>query len=386
MPNSCRQPSDLEPTLCIAACAQQHASVAVAACAFAIPAPNAERLVEVQVTPAGVFRPRDGRSLPMSGWRIDRAIARRVIDRFAANATPLVVDYEHQTLLNESNGQPAPAAGFFRSLEWRDGVGLFATVELTARAAEFVRADEYRYFSPVFSFDPHTGAVLALQMGALTNNPALDGMQPLALRAAARFGLDINQETPMDLIAEIRKLLGLSADATDAAIIESLRSKLGADPAAADAVAQLRSELGVAADAGTAAVIAACRALKTSTAPDPSQFVPIDAMQEMRAQLAALTAQTRSREVEDLVVPALADGHLLPLQAAWARDLGASNIAKLKSYLGTVQPFAALAGSQTGGNPPDGAADGSGLTADEIAVCTATGVDPVSFAKTKKAA
>ena len=33
-----------------------------------------------------------------------------------------------------------------------------------------------------------TGEVLAIEMAALTNHPAIDGMEPLALRAAATFG------------------------------------------------------------------------------------------------------------------------------------------------------------------------------------------------------
>ncbi|MGE1673773.1 phage protease [Pseudomonas aeruginosa] len=37
---------------------------------------------------------------------------------------------------------------------------------------QYITDGEYRYFSPVFLFDPVTGDVLDLQMGALTNNPA----------------------------------------------------------------------------------------------------------------------------------------------------------------------------------------------------------------------
>ncbi len=43
---------------------------------------------------------------------------------------------------------------------------------------------EYLYFSPVFSYAPD-GTVLSILMGAITNDPAIDGMEPLARRAAA---------------------------------------------------------------------------------------------------------------------------------------------------------------------------------------------------------
>lgn len=43
-------------------------------------------------------------------WHIDQAVAARVMERFNARRNPPVVDYEHQTLHKETNGQPAPAA------------------------------------------------------------------------------------------------------------------------------------------------------------------------------------------------------------------------------------------------------------------------------------
>jgi len=52
--------------------------------------------------------------------------AQHLIDRVAAAAVDYVIDYHHQTLLAEKNGQPAPAAGWFDALEWREGDGLYA--------------------------------------------------------------------------------------------------------------------------------------------------------------------------------------------------------------------------------------------------------------------
>ncbi|MNZ94279.1 Mu-like prophage I protein [compost metagenome] len=52
-----------------------------------------------------------------------------------------------------------------------------------------IEAGEYRYLSPVFSYDPKTGDVLDLHHVGLTNYPALDGMAALPALAAARFGL-----------------------------------------------------------------------------------------------------------------------------------------------------------------------------------------------------
>jgi hypothetical protein len=135
----------------------------------------------VQLLPAGSFRARDGRPAGVYAWRIDREIAQRVIERFRAAKNPRVIDYEHQTLNSAENGQPAPAAGWFTGLEWVDGVGLFAVgVIWTERAKAMIRSNEYRYISPVFRFDKHTGEVLEIINAALTNVPALDGMLELA--------------------------------------------------------------------------------------------------------------------------------------------------------------------------------------------------------------
>lgn len=366
-----------------AVCAQRAVgSVAVAACSFALPEVGADNTVEIQVTPAGQFAPRDGRPMPAAGWRIDAAIATALIARFRALATPPVLDYEHQTLLTEANGQPAPAAGFFLDLVWREGQGLFGLAKLTSRAAQFIRDGEYRYFSPVFSYDQRTGAVLALQMGALTNNPALDGMQPLALRAAARFGLDLNnQETTVDLADQIRKLLGLPDDAADDAIIAAIKAALQPQPE----VAALRVELGLPADADTATAMAAFRGRLNSTTPDPAQFVPVALLAEARTQVAALTAQSQQRELADLIEPAIADGRLHgDGLIAWARSHGAGNIASLKAFLSTATPIAAFAGSQTGGRAPVTDTNAP-LSGEELAVCKATGVDPINFAKARAA-
>lgn len=157
---------------------------AVAAVAFALPE-QPGTTIDIQFTPSGDFRPADGRSMSVAAWRIDATIAARVIQRAAERVTPAVVDYEHQTLRKEENGQPAPAAGWIRSLHWREGKGLYGRVELTQRAREFIAANEYRFFSPVFKFDRQTGEVESIEMGALTNHPALDGMEPISLSAAA---------------------------------------------------------------------------------------------------------------------------------------------------------------------------------------------------------
>jgi len=365
-----------------------HAAIALAACAFALPALGDGNSIEMQLTPAGAFKPSDGRAMKVPAWRIDQAIATRVIDRFRKRINPPVVDYEHQTLHKEANGQPAPAAAWIRDLQWREGSGLWATVELTARAADYIRNGEYRFISPVFAYDAATGEVLAIQMAAFTNHAAIDGMEPLALRAAATFGYSDSTDTTEDismnkLLLAICAALALDAEKTteDQAIAAcaALKPKL-------DALDTIAKDLGV--DQGTAdlaaASVAACTALKkqadTTGVPDPSKFVSVDVVESLKQDLAALTAKTVDREVAELVDAGLADGRLFEAQKTWATSLGKKDFAALTAYLESAQPIAALRDTQTGGRQPAGGKDENGLTADELAVCSATGIDPKDFA------
>ena len=357
-------------------------SIALAACSFELTTPGADNMLDIQLTPAGAFKPRDGRVMEVPAWYIDAATAQQVIAAFSARRTPPVVDYEHQTLRSETNGQPAPAAAWMRALQWRDS-GLWATVELTARAADLIQGGEYLYVSPVFRYDPITGHVLAVEMAAFTNNPAIDDMAPLARRAAATFGFQIPEEdTPMKLLAALVAALSLAPETTEdqaIAACAALKPRL-------DTLDQLTTVLGVreGEDAGRAA-IAACSALKASATntPDPAKYVPLAAFDEVKGQVAALSAQITGSKVNALVEEGLADGRLLPAQKDWAISLGTSNLAALSAYMDSTPAIAALSGTQTGGRQPAAVQDANGLTAAELAVCSATGIDPKDFAASK---
>ena len=338
--------------------------------------------VLLQVTPAQDFTPADGREMDVPAWRINQAIAGRVIAAFNAQQPP-VIDYEHQTLHKEANGQPAPAAGWMHGLRWIEGRGLFAEVELTQRARDLVAAGEYRYFSPVFEYAKATGEITRILMGAFTNHPAIAGMEGVNLMAAAsaRFTIPNPPETTVTLLEKLLAAIGLPANTTeDAAIAACTSIKSQADAARA----ALKLDGNATAETVTAACTSLCTAAASAT-PDPAKYVPVAVVEELKTSVAALTAQVGERQVEDLIAPALKDGRLLPAQEAWARDLGKTNVAALTAYLKTAQPIAALAGTQTGGKPPAGEPDkdAHGLTKDELAVAAACGLTPEAYAKGK---
>src|SRR6185436_3109707 len=108
---------------------------------------------------------------------------------FASLGRKLAIDYEHQSFERHNTRADGlrPAAGWVGGLQVRED-GLWAVdVTWTARAKELLAAGEYRYFSPViFWTDEDYGDVAALGPVALTNDPAMRGVTPLA--AARRAG------------------------------------------------------------------------------------------------------------------------------------------------------------------------------------------------------
>jgi len=331
---------------------------AIAVCSFEINSASSE----VQLTPVGRFRALDGRPHDAEAWYIDGEIAARLIPILEARKNPYIIDYEHQTLLSEKNGQPAPRAAAFRRFEWREGVGLFAIdVQWTPRAKKYFDDDEYGYVSPVFPYRKGTGEVLGFLHAALTNDPAVDGMEEVAAIAAAKFNSNPQEDNLMDreqLIAD----LGLSADASDADV--------------SAAIAALKAKVGEAATQGE--TIAALKASQF----DPAQHIDLATFEETKAELATLKEENLDNEIEALVSAGMKDGRLLPNQDKWARKLGASDIAALKQYLDDANPVAALKGNQTKGKKPEGT-DGDALSESELAVCKATGVKPEDFKKNK---
>lgn len=326
---------------------------------------------EIQLLPAGRFKAVDGRPGNMavcSEWLLDAKGAQALITAASARNNPSVIDYEHQTLLKEQNGQPAPAAGWFKQLEWREGVGLFATdVKWTPAAAQAIKDEEYLFISPVIRFDAKTGCVTGLVMAALTNYAGIDGMQQASLVALATsdFFNDVpndahNEEPPMNaLLAALLAALGLDDKATEPQALTALNAFLAKTKEATDKAASLAADLATA---------------NKTHAPDPAKFVPIETVSAMQAQLSALSNQINGGEVDKVIQTALAAGQLIPAQEKWALDLGAKDLAALKSFVESAPKIAALAGTQSGGKGPS-AQDGV-LDETMLAVTRMFGNDP----------
>jgi len=167
----------------------------------------------------------------------------------------LAIDYEHQSF-EQFNRRPdglRPAAGWIGGLEIRAD-GLWAVdVTWTGRARELLSSGEYRYFSPViFWADEDYTTLAALGPVALTNDPAMRGVRPLAaarrLDEGDRADEQADDERLLDAAAEqvVEQMLRTELEAARAEVAV-LRGRLQAQ--AADAFVERGMRLGKIVDA-----------------------------------------------------------------------------------------------------------------------------------------
>ena len=333
----------------------------------------------VRLIPAGSFDAPRGSMSGAGPWNLTAAAAARIIAANAVRQADIPIDYEHQLLASSENGQAAPASGWIdpRSLVYIDAgpePGLYGAVKWTARAAALIAADEYRYLSPVFPYDPQSGEPLDLLHVALTNFPAID--EPIRAALSARHAHTHHQENPVnEVLKKLLAALGLpdtTAEADALAGVAALKAK-------ADAATIEIASLKAAAEAKNAEVAA----LKAggAAAPDPAKFVPIGIVQSLQTEVAVLSARINGDEAGRVVEQAIAEGKLLEAQRTWATELGFGNLAALKSYVAATPAIAALGGMQSGGKGPTAGA--SQQSDADLAVCKALGLTAEQFAAGK---
>lgn len=316
----------------------------------------------VRIFPAGEFRSNDGRPKECPSWVMNAACAQRLIATAASKKVDYSFDYEHQTLRAVTNGKPAPASAWFKSLEWVEGDGLYAVdVDWTAAASQMIAAREYRYLSPMFDYHPVTGEVGQLINVALTNLPALEELDEGVIAAASRLAATSStfpESTSMDeeqiayLLSQLRWILNLPETSTAADIKTELEKIITAISGGKE-LAATNVDLLALINAGTdkdarIAEQAAQIADLSQRVYDPAKFVPVAALSQVQEQYAQTITESGSQEVEQLITAALSDRRLLPGELeTWARDLGQKDPAALKAYLEKAPPMAALNRMQT---------------------------------------
>lgn len=146
--------------------------------------------VWIQLAKPGAFR-----GHAMGPFELTSRTFAEIVRNFKATENQRVpIDFEHASEADPTEGNiaqaGAPAQGWIVDMRIQGGE-LWGLVEWGKLAREYIKTGQYRFFSPAIRFnskDRVTGAVIGARMtsGALTNNPFLDGMQPLAAKDAVK--------------------------------------------------------------------------------------------------------------------------------------------------------------------------------------------------------
>ena len=333
----------------------------VAACSFEI---DKAKYGRIQLLPYGEFRATDGRPTDVEAWYVTDTNGADVVALANNQRNPLPIDYEHQIIHSLKNGKEAPSAGWMEYFYFTPQ-GIFADVRWTDKAADYIKNGEYRYISAVFAYDTD-GYVRKIFHAALTNTPALDGMEEAMVAASVNL---LQEDNPMDkkLLAALCALFALKADASEADITEkvtALSAAKGDSPVdVLDVYAKLaEKEQSVA-------------ALSTQVGnPDPAKFVPVDQVVALQADFNALKTSVEADKKEALITAALSQGKLAPALKDWAQSL---SVEALSAYLEKAPAMAALSGEpQAKGDPEQKVA---ALSAAEQAAARALGMTEAEF-------
>jgi phage I-like protein len=338
---------------------------------------------QAQLLPTGEFSARDGRPGPGRKWHVNDERGLQLAGAMNATiaATPIVIDYEHQTLHKERNGQPAPAAGWIKAVTWLSGKGLVSDVEWTDKARAAINAGEYRYISPVITWDRDSGEVTGVHLAALTNFPALLGMDAAVAALSTFQPSDDHQEPDMKLLlAALATFLNMPALADENAAIAALQAW---KPPLAPLPEALTAALGLQAGADATAALSAVQALKTPNT------ATVELVTTLQQQLAALTAQVNGDAVVKAVDGAIEAGKLTAAQRDQYLSLGNKDMTMLTAILAAAPVIPGLAGQGAAAKAAAAGADTrqavTALTADQTAIATQLGIAPADYLKTLQA-
>ena len=158
------------------------------------------------------------------GFTVDEESVRLAVEAFERHGCDLPIDYEHQTLggaYTSPSGQ-APAAGWIKRLRAEPGRGIEAEVHWTEPAVKQLAAKQYRYLSPVAIVRKHDRKLVALHSVALTNKPAIVGMQAITNRQEQPTG---DEE---DVRRELCRALSLDEGCSDHEVLAAASHRLAA--------------------------------------------------------------------------------------------------------------------------------------------------------------
>jgi phage I-like protein len=349
----------------------------------------------IELLPAGDFAGRDGRG----PFRLSNPAAVVTATSGLKMDAGLPIDYDHATDFAAPSGRPAPAAGWIRAIEVRDGA-LWGRVEWTSHGRSAVVTREYRYISPVFEYS-QDGEVQRLLRAALTNNPNLylTAISARAARGESVFPkVSVHQHTGAaqdrsqqresadGLESQLRQILGLDS--------ESKPEEIAAE--VSRVIAERRRGNTVEEDTPAAFEL---QSAVVGSIGDPARYVPIEQFENILTELNQLRATSSRERASYRVDAAMKAGKLVPAQREWAIAYCQANLSGFEEFI-TRQP-AMVAGVTTGfDGEPAAARNGIGgrhheglasrsagamLTRTELTVCARLGLKPNDYLQRRNA-
>ncbi|EGG93486.1 Mu-like prophage I protein [gamma proteobacterium IMCC1989] len=278
-----------------------------------------------------------------------------VIDAFIANNADLPIDIEHSTELKAPEGEEAPAMGWIKKLEIREGGAIWGLVDWTDRGGWIVEGKEYRYLSPVFTYDTQTKQILQLYSAGLTNQPNLH------LTALNQRNQPTGENT-MSLLA-ICTALGLPAETPEAQIVTAIN--------------QLKDDK--------------TKALNSANNPSLDKFVPradhdaaLNRVQQSEDKLKKIESTALNQQIEDELEKAQKAGAITPATVEYHRACCKQD-GGLKRFQDFVQS-APKVGEDSDLDNKGLNNQNKGLNEEDKAACHLLGLDEEDFTKAKEAA
>jgi phage I-like protein len=303
---------------------------------------------------------------------VDEASLMSMAADFRSRGVDLVIDYEHQSL----QGERAPAAGWIKELEAR-GDGLWARVDWTRQARDYLEKKEYRYFSPVLRLDPETRRPVALMHMGLTNVPAIKHLPPLVARwggegaspgalrpgptGRARAAKMESVKEKAKMVEQLKRLMGLEPEVEEEAVLGK----------AMEAFRDLAATLNLPGEVSVAQLKGAVEALKAGAT---RLLKAEEALQTLKGRLASETA-------DRLVEEAMKAGKVSPAQQGWALEYCRRDPEGFRTYADRAPKLVPL-GEELQLLREDHH-DERGLLPEELAVCRSLNVSPEEYLKAK---
>jgi len=366
-------------------------------------------LVKIQIVPLGDWL---GHSSGEQHYGQEEALA--MVERanriVKDSGNPLQIDYEHASLDPPASG--APAAGWMYSFTLEND-GIYADVEWTPKAKEYIKNGEYKYISPVIATglpDPVTGETVTIELfnAALTNQPFMhdsikqvmankmkDGAGWFTNASKITDSYKINGGMSMDIaqkFAELKAVLGIPETAGPEEVIglvKKMAELMAALPGApgegmptAEQMPEMETEM-------KQAVMNSkiLNSVATFLAVDPDKVLPtITAMSnktagvdETKTKLAEMESKLKERDIADLLTANTAK--IPPAKREfWANYAKTNGVEATKTVLDEMPEV--LPG------PPNKTTDDEKIDSERIALANRMGLTPddiKTFSRNKEA-